>query len=268
MVGGLFAERDDALLAALPADVDELLLEVDVGERQVDRLLRAQPGRVDELEQRPGCGARAGRRPRPRRAARRSPAAGARAEAGAGAGPRPPGRARGSVRASRGRASARPPACARPSSAPASAAGGRAGPRLAPRRRPRTRGRRSRSRLRPLRRSHAASSSRSRRYALRVASESAWLCRKRSMAAFVSTSRSSASRRVLLQAMLPLFCVASTKRETALVRGQGWLPWQGRGWALALRDRGAGAGVYCLEGHYASCRAPSDAACPVHHDRG
>ena len=51
-VGRLFAERDDPLLAALAAHVDDLLLEVDVGERQVDRLLGAQPGRVDELEER------------------------------------------------------------------------------------------------------------------------------------------------------------------------------------------------------------------------
>src|SRR3954469_13331261 len=49
----LFAEWNDALLAALAAHVDELLLEVDVGEVQVDRLLRAQAGRVDELDQGP-----------------------------------------------------------------------------------------------------------------------------------------------------------------------------------------------------------------------
>jgi hypothetical protein len=32
--------------------VDELLVEVDVGEVEVDRLLRAKPRRVDELDQR------------------------------------------------------------------------------------------------------------------------------------------------------------------------------------------------------------------------
>jgi hypothetical protein len=90
------------------------------------------------------------------------------------------------------------------------------------------------------------------------------------------------SRLVRLQVMLPRFWVASTKPEAALDRGQGWEPWQGRGWALApegtacgaaLRlagfprepsemtgrqrseiranegDRGPEAGVYCLEGH-------------------
>jgi hypothetical protein len=47
--------------------------------------------------------------------------------------------------------------------------------------------------------------------------------------------------------MLPSFWVASTKPEAALVRGQGWLPWQGRGWFLAQRDRGPEAGEYCPE---------------------
>ncbi len=50
----LLAERDDALLAALAvAHVDELLLEVDVGEVEPDRLGAAQPGGVDELDERP-----------------------------------------------------------------------------------------------------------------------------------------------------------------------------------------------------------------------
>jgi len=49
---GLLAERDDPLLAALPADVYELLVEIEVREVEVDRLLRAQAGRVDELHQR------------------------------------------------------------------------------------------------------------------------------------------------------------------------------------------------------------------------
>jgi len=46
------------------------------------------------------------------------------------------------------------------------------------------------------------------------------------------------------------FWVASTKPGAALARGQGWLPWQGRGWFLAPCDRGPEAGMYCLEGHY------------------
>ena len=49
----LLAERDDALLAALAAaDVDELLLEVDVAEVEADGLGAAQPGGVDELDER------------------------------------------------------------------------------------------------------------------------------------------------------------------------------------------------------------------------
>ena len=70
-VCGLLAERDDALLAALAPDVDRLLLEVDVAEIEVDRLAAAQPGRVDELEQRAVAERRAGRRPRTDRAPRR-----------------------------------------------------------------------------------------------------------------------------------------------------------------------------------------------------
>ena len=54
---------------------------------------------------------------------------------------------------------------------------------------------------------------------------------------------------VPIQVIQPSFCVASTKQESALGRGQCWLPWQGRGPALAPRDRGAEAGLYCLEGH-------------------
>jgi len=49
--------------------------------------------------------------------------------------------------------------------------------------------------------------------------------------------------------MLSSFWVASTKPGAALVRGQGWLPWQGRGWPLAPRDRGPEAGVHCLGRH-------------------
>ena len=51
-VCSLLAERDCPLLPALAADENELLLEVDVGEPEVDRLLRAQPGGIDELEER------------------------------------------------------------------------------------------------------------------------------------------------------------------------------------------------------------------------
>src|ERR1051325_12105204 len=43
--------------------------------------------------------------------------------------------------------------------------------------------------------------------------------------------------------------VASTKPGAALVRGQGWLPWQGRGWFLAPRDRGPEADARCRTGH-------------------
>ena len=49
----LLAERHDALLAALAAaDVHELLLEVDVAEVEADRLGAAEPGGVDELDER------------------------------------------------------------------------------------------------------------------------------------------------------------------------------------------------------------------------
>src|SRR5439155_7307523 len=49
--------------------------------------------------------------------------------------------------------------------------------------------------------------------------------------------------------MPPSFWVASTKPEAALARGQGWQPWQERGWTLAPRDRGPEAGMYCWKGH-------------------
>src|SRR5437762_7098435 len=45
--------------------------------------------------------------------------------------------------------------------------------------------------------------------------------------------------------------VASTKPGAALARGQGWLPWQGRGWFMAPRDRGPEAGMHCWTGHLA-----------------
>jgi hypothetical protein len=49
--------------------------------------------------------------------------------------------------------------------------------------------------------------------------------------------------------MPPLFWVASTKPEAALVRRQGWTPCRGRGWALAPRDRGPELGMDCWMGH-------------------
>src|SRR5918999_440126 len=54
---GLLAERHRSLLSALAADVQELLVEVDVCEVEVDRLATPQPGRVDELDERavPQC---------------------------------------------------------------------------------------------------------------------------------------------------------------------------------------------------------------------
>src|SRR6266542_768411 len=48
----LLAERHRALLAALASDVHLLLLELDVGEVEPDGLGAAQPGRVDELDER------------------------------------------------------------------------------------------------------------------------------------------------------------------------------------------------------------------------
>ena len=49
----LLAERDDALFAALAvADVDELLLEVDVSEVEADGFGAAEAGGVDELDER------------------------------------------------------------------------------------------------------------------------------------------------------------------------------------------------------------------------
>src|SRR6266511_2887313 len=50
--GILGAARDRALLAALASDVHLLLLELDVGEVEPDGLGAAQPGRVDELDER------------------------------------------------------------------------------------------------------------------------------------------------------------------------------------------------------------------------
>ena len=53
------------------------------------------------------------------------------------------------------------------------------------------------------------------------------------------------------------FWVASTKPEAALARGQGWQPWQERGWTLAPRDRGPEAGMYCWMRHYYAVGAVS-----------
>src|SRR5437016_832129 len=49
----LLPQRNDAILRALAgADVDELLLEVDVAEVEADRFGAPEPGRVDELHER------------------------------------------------------------------------------------------------------------------------------------------------------------------------------------------------------------------------
>src|ERR671934_1165222 len=47
----LLAERHGALLASLAVHGDPLLVEVDVGEVEIDRFSTAQPGRVDELDE-------------------------------------------------------------------------------------------------------------------------------------------------------------------------------------------------------------------------
>src|SRR5262249_56463866 len=49
---GFLAERDDALLAALPEHADLFLLEVDVAEVESDRLVAAQSRGVHELDER------------------------------------------------------------------------------------------------------------------------------------------------------------------------------------------------------------------------
>src|SRR6516165_5624693 len=49
----LLTERHDALLASLAADVDQLLLEVDVTDVEADRFRAAESGRVDELDEGP-----------------------------------------------------------------------------------------------------------------------------------------------------------------------------------------------------------------------
>src|SRR5712691_9602960 len=49
-VRSLLAQRNDALLAALAADVHGFAVEVDVREVEAHRLVAAQAGRVDELD--------------------------------------------------------------------------------------------------------------------------------------------------------------------------------------------------------------------------
>ena len=49
--GRLLTKRNEPLLAALAAHVHGLVLEVDVGEIEPDRIGAAQTGRVNELEQ-------------------------------------------------------------------------------------------------------------------------------------------------------------------------------------------------------------------------
>src|SRR3712207_7791472 len=49
--------------------------------------------------------------------------------------------------------------------------------------------------------------------------------------------------------MPPPLWFASTGPGDALARRQGWVPWQGRGWSLAPRDRGREPGMGCLMGH-------------------
>ena len=198
---GLLAERDGALLPALAAHVHELLLEVDVGEVEVDRLAAAQAGRVDELDERAVAQCeRAVARERleqavdlvglrcVRQAARAARAcdrlghaAGAEREAQERAHGGQPARDRG------GREPARP--AARPSSAVYSARM-RASTSSSARRRSS---------------SQSANGARSKRYARRVASESDGLARKRSIAVRVSTTGTIRGRatRVLLNRALP-----------------------------------------------------------------
>ena len=52
VVGSLLTERHDPLLATLPAHVDGLALEVDVGEIEPHCLCAPEPARIEELEQR------------------------------------------------------------------------------------------------------------------------------------------------------------------------------------------------------------------------
>ena len=67
--------------------------------------------------------------------------------------------------------------------------------------------------------------------------------------------------------MPPGLWVASTKPEAALGRAKVLEPWGGGGWALALRDRGPEAGMYCWAGHLSlarrGCLAGEDLRQPI-----
>src|SRR6266511_1757142 len=134
-MGRLLTEGHGALLASLPVNEDRLLLEIDVGKREVDRLLGAEPGRIDQLEDTDallealqGDDALALRRPGALREARPYLRAAEREEAGGDAVPRRRGREPGWGRAWPGSASAPPPPFSPAWSRTASAASGRAGP--------------------------------------------------------------------------------------------------------------------------------------------
>jgi len=59
------------------------------------------------------------------------------------------------------------------------------------------------------------------------------------------------------------FWVASTKPEDALVRRHGWMPWQGRGWRLAPRDRPREADMHCVIAHYTESFAAKLRGVPI-----
>ena len=99
-LGGVAADRDDALLAALADHADEPVVEVDAGPVEPDRLRDPEAGAVEQLDERlvaERARLRAARRPRsaapPRRARASSAAASVRrgsATAAAGLSPRTP----------------------------------------------------------------------------------------------------------------------------------------------------------------------------------
>ena len=195
-VRGLLAERHDALLAALAADVDLLGLELDVGELEPARPPRPQARRVDELEE------RAVAQPERRVAARLLEQRVGLRGAGRVREPAPPASGQREVgnprRAERRRRNERTAASLRPSVDGASLRGRRPG-RSAPSQAAYSANARasSRSSASFRRRSQPANSSRSARYARLVASESAGLSRKRSIARLVSTEGGSGPRRGL-----------------------------------------------------------------------
>ena len=180
---GLLADRHEPLLAALATHVHLLPIEVDVGEIEPDGLRRAEATRVDELDERSV--------PERERVVAGEPVDRALDLAQArrlGQPARPPGCERGlgdvfGAEARSGRANARPRGGVRSSSARAHAGRGRARPCS-----PRARGRRRRRARLRARRARPPKSRRSARYARRVASDSAGLARKRSIATSVSTS--------------------------------------------------------------------------------